>query len=245
LKAGFCISDSLQLFNDKNSNEQYWFVQILAKNIPYTCFSFFQLTWLPIVIYVPALAFNQVTGINVHVITPIVCIVCIFYTCVVSQKFIVPTSVLSLTHFQFPGRSESSCVDGCYPNIFNVWRYDFGDSQGHTRCGRTKCCMGKCNVEWKNWGTRVRIFITKFPCVQLIIEISLSAPVLMFMCVTQYGRLWLVVFLTGWKLMQSVKIWWVHRFDQKLSQINKNIDFPSTGSEIFIVAHTERCDSVI
>lgn len=41
--------------------------------------------WLPIVIYVPALAFNQVTGVNVHLITPIVCIVCIFYTCVVSS----------------------------------------------------------------------------------------------------------------------------------------------------------------
>lgn len=29
-----------------------------------------------------------VTGINVHVITPIVCIVCIFYTCVVSTNLL-------------------------------------------------------------------------------------------------------------------------------------------------------------
>ncbi|KAF4518173.1 hypothetical protein B566_EDAN007865, partial [Ephemera danica] len=34
----------------------------------------------PIVIYVPALAFSQVTGINVHHVTPITCMVCIFYT---------------------------------------------------------------------------------------------------------------------------------------------------------------------
>ena len=39
---------------------------------------------MPIVIYVPALAFNQVTGVNIHVVSPIVCLVCIFYTLVVS-----------------------------------------------------------------------------------------------------------------------------------------------------------------
>ncbi|XP_046812060.1 sodium-coupled monocarboxylate transporter 1-like [Lucilia cuprina] len=47
-------------------------------------FSIGTLIWLPIVIYVPALAFNQVTGVNIHIITPVVCLVCIFYTCVVS-----------------------------------------------------------------------------------------------------------------------------------------------------------------
>ncbi|XP_046614601.1 sodium-coupled monocarboxylate transporter 1-like [Neodiprion virginianus] len=52
------------------------------------------ITWLPIVIYVPALAFNQVTGINVHVITPFVCIVCIFYTCVGGLKAVVWTDVI-------------------------------------------------------------------------------------------------------------------------------------------------------
>lgn len=30
-----------------------------------------------------------VTGINVHLITPIVCIVCIFYTCVGGMKAVV------------------------------------------------------------------------------------------------------------------------------------------------------------
>ena len=28
----------------------------------------------------------SVTGVNIHVVTPFVCVVCIFYTCVVSQK---------------------------------------------------------------------------------------------------------------------------------------------------------------
>ncbi|CAD7087198.1 unnamed protein product [Hermetia illucens] len=52
------------------------------------------LVWLPIVIYVPALAFNQVTGVNVHLITPIVCLVCIFYTCVGGLKAVVWTDVV-------------------------------------------------------------------------------------------------------------------------------------------------------
>ncbi|XP_015600150.1 sodium-coupled monocarboxylate transporter 1 isoform X2 [Cephus cinctus] len=54
-------------------------------------FSLGIMTWLPIVIYVPALAFNQVTGVNVHIITPFVCIVCIFYTCVGGLRAVVWT----------------------------------------------------------------------------------------------------------------------------------------------------------
>ncbi|XP_037040754.1 sodium-coupled monocarboxylate transporter 1 [Bradysia coprophila] len=57
-------------------------------------FTFGTMAWLPIVIYVPALAFNQVTGINVHQITPVVCIVCIFYTCVGGLKAVVWTDVV-------------------------------------------------------------------------------------------------------------------------------------------------------
>lgn len=52
------------------------------------------MTWLPIVIYVPALAFNQVTGVNVHIITPFVCIVCIFYTCVGGLRAVVWTDFI-------------------------------------------------------------------------------------------------------------------------------------------------------
>ncbi|XP_037714192.1 sodium-coupled monocarboxylate transporter 1 isoform X4 [Drosophila subpulchrella] len=57
-------------------------------------FTIANLIWLPIVIYVPALAFNQVTGINVHVITPIVCLVCIFYTAAGGLKAVVWTDVI-------------------------------------------------------------------------------------------------------------------------------------------------------
>ncbi|XP_014366298.2 sodium-coupled monocarboxylate transporter 1 isoform X2 [Papilio machaon] len=50
--------------------------------------------YIPIVIYVPALAFSQVTGINMHMITPIVCIVCIFYTTLGGLKAVVWTDTL-------------------------------------------------------------------------------------------------------------------------------------------------------
>ncbi|KAL5274149.1 hypothetical protein ACFFRR_000734 [Megaselia abdita] len=54
-------------------------------------FFFDMITWLPITAYVPALTFNQVTGINIHIITPIVCAICIFYTCVGGLKAVVWT----------------------------------------------------------------------------------------------------------------------------------------------------------
>lgn len=41
-------------------------------------------TYLPIVIYVPAIAFAQVSNLSVHAITPLLCIVCIIYTSIVS-----------------------------------------------------------------------------------------------------------------------------------------------------------------
>ncbi|XP_036675380.3 sodium-coupled monocarboxylate transporter 1 isoform X3 [Drosophila suzukii] len=57
-------------------------------------FTIANLIWLPIVIYVPALAFNQVTGINIHIVTPIVCLVCIFYTTAGGLKAVVWTDVI-------------------------------------------------------------------------------------------------------------------------------------------------------
>ncbi|KAK4880273.1 hypothetical protein RN001_008419 [Aquatica leii] len=63
-------------------------------------FSIGIMTWLPIVIYVPALAFNQVTGVNVHLITPIVCLICIFYTTIGGLKAVVWTDVIQ-TAFMF------------------------------------------------------------------------------------------------------------------------------------------------
>ncbi|XP_023305229.2 sodium-coupled monocarboxylate transporter 2-like [Lucilia cuprina] len=50
--------------------------------------------WLPISIYVPALTFNQVTGINLYTIIPVVCLVCTIYTCIGGIKGVIWTDVL-------------------------------------------------------------------------------------------------------------------------------------------------------
>lgn len=42
----------------------------------------------------PAIAFNQATGVNIHIVTPCVCVVCIFYTCVGGLKAVVWTDVI-------------------------------------------------------------------------------------------------------------------------------------------------------
>ena len=52
--------------------------------------------WLPIAIYVPALAFNQTTGINIHIVTPVVMSVCIFYTCLGGIKAVIWTDVIQI-----------------------------------------------------------------------------------------------------------------------------------------------------
>lgn len=51
---------------------------------------------MPIMIYVPALAFNQSTGINIHIITPIVMSICVLYTCLGGLKAVVWTDVIQI-----------------------------------------------------------------------------------------------------------------------------------------------------
>ncbi|XP_017769090.1 PREDICTED: sodium-coupled monocarboxylate transporter 2-like [Nicrophorus vespilloides] len=53
--------------------------------------------YLPIIIYVPALAFSQATNVSIHLITPIVCGVCIFYTTIGGLKAVVWTDTLQFT----------------------------------------------------------------------------------------------------------------------------------------------------
>lgn len=50
--------------------------------------------YLPIMTYAPAIAFSQVTGVNLHVITPIMSVICIFYTTVGGIRAVVWTDTL-------------------------------------------------------------------------------------------------------------------------------------------------------
>ncbi|XP_071451436.1 sodium-coupled monocarboxylate transporter 1-like [Hetaerina americana] len=58
--------------------------------------SSYELLYLPIVLYGPALVYNQVTGFSVSLIMPIVSIVCIFYTTVGGLKAVVWTDTLQM-----------------------------------------------------------------------------------------------------------------------------------------------------
>lgn len=53
--------------------------------------------YTPLIIYVPALAFSQATGINLHLVTPVICIVCIFYTTIGGLKAVVWADTVQMT----------------------------------------------------------------------------------------------------------------------------------------------------
>ncbi|GLV42253.1 Sodium/solute co-transporter-like 5A11 [Carabus blaptoides fortunei] len=67
-----------------------------VRSIACLMFIFDEIMFLPILIYVPSLAFNQVTGVNVHVIGTIVSAVCIFYTVIGGLKAVVWTDTLQI-----------------------------------------------------------------------------------------------------------------------------------------------------
>ncbi|XP_017855882.1 PREDICTED: sodium-coupled monocarboxylate transporter 1 isoform X1 [Drosophila arizonae] len=70
------------------------------------------LLWLPVALYVPAITYNQVTGTSIHVITPIVCIICTFYTCVGGLKAVIWTDVIQ--SFVMYGSILAVCIKGTY-----------------------------------------------------------------------------------------------------------------------------------
>lgn len=70
------------------------------------------LLWLPVAMYVPAITYNQVTGTSIHVITPIVCIICTFYTCVGGLKAVIWTDVIQ--SFVMYGSVLTVCIKGTY-----------------------------------------------------------------------------------------------------------------------------------
>lgn len=56
-------------------------VRILASFL----YTFSIIVYLSLIIYVPALAFSQATGMNLYYVASVTCVVCIFYTTIVSE----------------------------------------------------------------------------------------------------------------------------------------------------------------
>lgn len=90
----------LPVFHDLNITSTYEYLESRfdrrLRMFGSVMFTIMNIGYLPIVIYVPALAFNQVTGISVHTITPIVCIICVFYTSLGGIKAVVWTDVVQI-----------------------------------------------------------------------------------------------------------------------------------------------------
>ncbi|XP_059468278.1 sodium-coupled monocarboxylate transporter 2-like [Neocloeon triangulifer] len=52
------------------------------------------ISYTPLIIYIPALAFSQVSGANLHIVAPITCAICIFYTSLGGLRAVVWTDTL-------------------------------------------------------------------------------------------------------------------------------------------------------
>lgn len=57
-------------------------------------YSISMIFYVPVAIYIPALAFQQTTGISIHYVTPVACLVCMFYTSFGGVRAVVWTDTL-------------------------------------------------------------------------------------------------------------------------------------------------------
>ncbi|CAH1117769.1 unnamed protein product [Phaedon cochleariae] len=85
----------LPVFLKLQVHSSYEYLELRFSSVVRTIASVFfvldEVMFLPIIIYVPSLAFNQVTGINIHLIGTIVSVVCVFYTFMGGLKAVVWT----------------------------------------------------------------------------------------------------------------------------------------------------------
>lgn len=104
--------------------------------------------YVPLIIYVPALAFSQATGMNLHYVAPVICMVCIFYTTIVSDTNI------SIIVINFRN-ARLSVYRRSYPQQ---------TPKGHLGVPRTSlgglCLYGIWSAPWILWGrNRSKIFL--------------------------------------------------------------------------------------
>ncbi|XP_047368468.1 sodium-coupled monocarboxylate transporter 2-like isoform X2 [Vespa velutina] len=80
------------------------------------------LLYIPLVIYVPALAFNQVTDINLHMIALLVSIVCIFYTTLGGLKAVVWTDTIQMMVMFVSVIIVAALGTNKVGGVYEVWR---------------------------------------------------------------------------------------------------------------------------
>ncbi|KMQ98114.1 sodium-coupled monocarboxylate transporter 1 [Lasius niger] len=90
----------LPVFTNLQLNSVYEYLEIRfdrsVRTLISLIFVFDAILYQSIVIYVPALALNQVSGINIHLIGSIVCVVCVFYTVLGGIRAVVWTDALQV-----------------------------------------------------------------------------------------------------------------------------------------------------
>ncbi|KAG4065907.1 hypothetical protein HA402_000354 [Bradysia odoriphaga] len=93
-----------------------------VKNFVSLLYTISMLLFIPTVIYIPAIAFNQVSGINLYVILVVTCLVCIFYTTVGGLKAVVWTDAIQF-FMMLAAVLSIIFVAGSYMDGFaDVWR---------------------------------------------------------------------------------------------------------------------------
>ncbi|XP_018804423.1 PREDICTED: sodium-coupled monocarboxylate transporter 2-like isoform X2 [Bactrocera latifrons] len=85
----------LPVFTALNVGSSYEYLEMRfsssVRSIASFMFVMDEIFFLPIILYVPAIAFNQVTGVNIYVISGIICVVCVIYTLIGGIKAVVHT----------------------------------------------------------------------------------------------------------------------------------------------------------
>ncbi|XP_075146357.1 sodium-dependent multivitamin transporter [Haematobia irritans] len=88
----------IPVFYNNNISNCYEYLEIRfnrkTRQIQTVAFMTTLFLMLPVFIFIPALAFSQVTGLNIHLINTIVCAICVFYTMFGGIKAVVWTDVV-------------------------------------------------------------------------------------------------------------------------------------------------------
>ncbi|KAG8325428.1 hypothetical protein J6590_067879 [Homalodisca vitripennis] len=92
------VNSFLPVFFNLQLNSLYEYLELRfskgTRTLASLLFALSLVLFIPVVIYIPALAFNQVTGVSIYVITPIVCVICLIYTSFGGLKAVVWTDTL-------------------------------------------------------------------------------------------------------------------------------------------------------
>ncbi|XP_055376440.1 sodium-coupled monocarboxylate transporter 1-like isoform X2 [Condylostylus longicornis] len=85
----------LPVFSTLGLGSSYQYLEMrfssAVRSIASVMFVIDEVFFLPMIVYVPSLAFNQVTGTSIYIIGAIVCVICVFYTLVGGIKAVVVT----------------------------------------------------------------------------------------------------------------------------------------------------------